>query len=601
MKSFLFPPFCSLFRQTITLFSCHSLCRDSGSDKKLENAQKCIEALELLKGDPHASEKERETAEALYNELCQSLVISRSLHVPVDSATAGTPVTATSSSGTEEEEEEEEEEAECLEFKSSRRRLLKYLEVDNVIDEKNLKVGDLLSDQGSFGKVYRGVYCGMPVAIKELRKDLARAESESFRIEGKTLRLLHHPFICEYVGHTENPYRIITRLYPRDVAMAVMECDVHGNPLLTLEDKFRIAYQLAAVLLYLHKNGILHRDVKLDNILLDENNNVKLADFGLSMYAPGLVYDYEAPPGSKLYMAPEMLTKFAFDSKCEVYTYGLMLYEIFTGRKVFDGVATEEELVRRQRKKDMLPLSEDDWSHRYGDGLPPRDLWTLATQCWSYYPDSRPSMEEVVNKIVTIGVHSAIPNSPKAESFWLKCSSFAYCDHLLLSEVVSFATKTDGIDLEELITDALPSSPRCLTIRDFWALCCWFPNFFASSHALMEMARIVHSPWFVSNEAEVKARLGDPTSSVFVIRPSPTEPLGAPFTLCMTKQGKQKYYHITRMLDTLSKRPLFYCNDLIYGKHFPSICALADFVVRNLELSPAITRSARSLGDVYVS
>ena len=560
-----------------------------------------------MESDPFASEKEKEDAAALRKKLFQFLVVSRSVHVPEDSAAVGTPEAAKSSGESadqemgEGEEDGEEEKAKCLNFHDSRRRLVEHLELDNVIDEKNLNICGLLSEKGMFGKVYRGTYCGMPVAIKELRKSLEVSEGESFRIEGKTLRLLHHPFICEYVGHTESPYRIITRLYPRDVATAVKERDANGNPVLTLEDKFRIAYQLAAVLLYLHKNGILHRDVKLENILLDENNNVKLADFGLSMYAPGLVYDENAAPGSKLYMAPEILLGCAFDSKCEVYTYGLMLYEIFTGRYAFGDVQTVEELKIRQKQKNPLTLTEDDCSHKYGDGLPPRDLWRFASQCWSYYPDNRPTMEEVVSKIVAIGVHAAIPNSPKAENFWLRCSSFAYSDHLLLSEVVCHATQVDGIDLQELITDALPSSPIRLTIKDFWGLCCWFPNFFASSHSLLDMTRIVRAPWFVSDEAEVKARLGDPTSSVFVIRPSSTEPLGAPFTLCVTKQGKQQYHRVTRTFDAASKRPLFHCQTLLYGKHFPNITALADFVIHNLDLSPAVTRSARSLGDVYMS
>lgn len=572
--------------------------RDSGSCKDTEDVENCVDWLERVECDSSASEEERVSATDLRNKLFEYLVVSRSVHPPAYSIT-GTPNPRQSSSS-EEDEDEKEGFSKRLVFHDSRRELVKHLEEDNLIDEKSLVIGDVLSEEGVFGKVYRGMYCGTPVAIKELREKRNDAEGESFRIEGKTLKLLHHPFICEYMGHTDNPYRIVTRLYPRNVATAVSEYDAEGKPVLTLEDKFRIAYQLAAVLLYLHKRGILHRDVKLENILLDENNNVKLADFGLTMYAPGVVYDGSDPPGSPLYMAPEVLTKMSFDAKCEVYTFGLMLYEIFTGRRAFEDVADRETLAMRQKQKDPLPLTEDDYSRIHGDMLPPLALWEFAKQCWSYYPDDRPTMEEVVKQIVAIGVHAAIPNSTKAESFWLKCSSYAFCDHLLLSDVVRHAVKVGGLDLQELIAEVVPSSLKRLNITDFWTLCCWFPDFFASPNSLVEMDCIVHSPWFASSEADVKARLGDPTSSVFVIRPSSTDPMNAPFTLCLSVRGMQQYHHIIRMRDSFTNHAIFSCQSLLHKEHFLSIGALADFVIRNLGLYPAITRSTRSLGDVYV-
>lgn len=471
-------------------------------------------------------------------------------------------------------------------------RLVKYLEKDKEIDKKVLVRGRLLG-KGTFGEVYEGTYCGVPVAIKELHPGADRNGIKSFILEGETLRNLHHPFICEYVGHTTSPYSVVTRRYPRDLFNAV---NTGGSgSALELEDKFRIAYQLAAALLYLHKNNILHRDIKPENILLDENNNVRLADFGLSQYAPGLVYDPYSPPGSKLYMAPEILTQHAFDTKCEVYTYGLMLFFIFTGRGVYERAGSVHELIECQKQPNPLLLTDDDCSKNYGDGLAPSEFWEFAKQCWSYYPEERPTMEDVISNIVAIGVHAAIPKSRPAENFWLQCSSSVYRDSLLFSEVTPYVKilgkPEDGLtkpeEFIELIRKAIPHCGNSLRIKDFWNLCCWFPNFFASRESLERMKGIVSASWFTPDETKVMMRLDKSKSDVFVVRTSPTDPFSSPFTVCTEIRGKPDYHHVIRRFDKNTNRQYFTCNSLIYGRPFMSIFDLVDHIVEDLKLSIA--------------
>ena len=525
----------------------------------------------MILQDPFAPEEEKRAAEDLIRNIQPRLTTSCSTRYTVVALSASRPGKSA---------------AECIEFESSRERLVEELSQDRELDEKEVHIEGVLSDKGAFGVVYKGMYCGVPVAIKELREELEGKEGKSFRIEGKEMKLLRHPFICEYVGYMENPYRIVTRLYPRDLSTALAELDASGKPVLTREDKFRIAYQLAAALLYLHKNGILHRDVKLDNILLDEDNNVKLADFGLSMYAPGLVYDAGTAPGSPLYIAPEVHSRDVFDAKCEVYTYGLMLYEIFTGRIAFDG-ATEDEIPERQKVPDPLPITKADWSNNDNDGLPPREFWDFAKKCWSYDPKDRPSMEEVVTKIVEIGIKAAVPRSKTAENFWLTCSSFVYRDHLLLPEMVKRCVNVAGINMEKLIMEAVPKSWKVIKITDYWLLCCWFPNFFVSRESQKDMKRIVHSDWYVRDESEVRARIGDPKRQLFVIRPSSTNSFESPFTLCASVNGVVTYHRITRLIDQEKKCAIFICDTLIPGKRFMSITELGEFVKTDLHLSPA--------------
>ena len=530
--------------------------------------------------DKKTANEERDTCKELIKQLEQLLTISSSTE-PSDSEVTGTPSTAKSWDVV---AEKGEARPKPLIFPKAQEDLVAYLEEEKGIDKKSLVRGDLLG-RGSFGAVYSGTYCGVSVAIKELHPGSRPEIVKSFMLEGKTLRNLHHPFVCEYIGHTEKPFRIITRMYPRNVATAVRERDRHGRRVLKLEGRFLMAYQLAAALLYLHRNGIIHRDIKLENIGLDRNGNVKLIDFGLSMYAPGLVYDTTAPPGSKLYMAPEMLTQHAFDAKCEVYTYGLMLYEIFTGRTAFADAKSVEHLKKLQKKEDSLPVTNADISQRFGDGLPPAEFWEFAKQCWRYNPDERPTMEDVVSNIVALGVHATIPNSRTAENFWLQCSSSVFRASLLISEILPHTKKVHDISLQDLIEDVLPQSHDLVTIRDFWNLCCWFPNFFASDDSQKQMARVVHAPWFVPNEAEVRARLDTSESEVFVIRPSATDPYSAPFTVCTKTRGRPEYHYVLRRIE--DGRQSFTCDTLLHGMTFQSVIELAEYITNDLLLSVA--------------
>lgn len=573
----------------------HSI-RKSDSSVDQKQVEECVEQLDDVISDSRSTEDERAISEDLRQKLLQFLSVSRSMEVPFVSAPVGTPGLEDSSHQV---VEMDDGKPKCLVFHDSQRALVKHLELDKEIDEKSLVLGDLLLGEGMFGRVYNGTYCGVPVAIKELHPDATPESVQSFVMEGKALRNLHHPFICEYMGHTENPFRVVTRMYPRNLADAVDERDLHGRPVLILEDKFRVSYQLSAALLYLHKNGILHRDIKLPNIMLDHNNDVKVADFGLSMFAPGMVYDDGDPPGSPLYMAPEVLTRHAFTDKCEVYTFGLMLYEIFTGRTAFADVKTVGELKERQKVPDPLPLTEADYSQKYGDGRPPKEFWDFAKTCWKYFPDERPTMEEVVSRIVAIGVHTAIPRSRTTEDFWLKCSSFVYRDRLFLMEFIARCTMVNGNKLQKLMKEVLPQGRDYLTITEYWNMCCWFPNFFINPSSLELMESVVYSQWFALNETEVKARLEIAPIGTFVIRPSTSNPFAAPFTVCLKETSGLVHHHVSRRI--CKNQLCFTVDTLIDGDPFSDIFEIVKCLIQDLRFTPAKPRNPASLDTYYPS
>lgn len=538
-------------------------------EKEDEEVQQCMYDLQSVMNDSCVLSEVKNTAEGLKEELFQML--DRTVMLPAAKIQRKEqPARVTP-------------EPKPIEFLAAQQQVVGYLKQDNAIAGDLKEMGKL--GEGSYGKVLRGMFCGIPVALKELHPKHEEEWGKSFGLERETLMLLHHPFICEYVGYTKSPFRIVTRLYPRDVESAIAERDSSGKPTLTLEDKFRIAYQLAAALLYLHRKGLIHRDVKPKNILLDENNNVKLADFGLCEYAPGCVRDKGEFFGSPVFTAPEVLENKPFDVRCDVYSYGIVLYHIFTGRKAFAGIEKLSVLMEHKLKQDALPIGESDSSKRYGDGLPPLEFWEFAKQCWSIYPDKRPTMDRVVEKIIAIGVHSAIPQRGRAEKYWLECSSNVYRDRLLLSEFARCFPKSVNILI--LIKERFRFFQNHLKITDFWLLCCWFPNFFDRDDTAKQMETIIRSSWFAVDGTEARSRLIG-CQKHFVIRPSTTNPFQAPFTLCVSLKNHWMFHRITRTFDQRNQQ--ISCETFEPGANFSDICSFAKHIIDKYGLLPAETR-----------
>lgn len=455
---------------------------------------------------------------------------------------------------------------------------LKALEIGNRLDSSQLKEYGVLSDDGRFGVVYKGLYNKMPVAVKVLRPELATArDMELFIVEAQKMACLRHPNICEYIGYIPEPFQIVTRRYSQSLYSALTEQRRTGQRVFTRILMFRIACQVGSALQYMHESGVLHRDLKPENVFIDENGNARLGDFGLAQYAAGMVYDEGEPLGNKLFMAPEVLQQMQFDFRCEVYSFGLLIYEIFTGRCVFPGVMTAEELMEAQKTMELVPVTPDDWSQKPGDDLPPKELWDLAKRCWSYYPDERPTMAQVVEELTHIGVRAAIPSSAAAANFWLECSGGKYRDRLLMSDIIKHMKRPMNVSMDSVLIRVTPSDWIRFTISEFNDLNCWFPNFFSDPAVGNAMLRLSQKTWFMTTEKEAKNRLDGVPGNAFVIRLSTTNPMAVPFALETTTDGSQKKNQIKRCIDK-DNYPVFFCG-LYPSIPFESLEKLADFLV----------------------
>ncbi len=193
-----------------------------------------------------------------------------------------------------------------------------------------------LLGRGGMGEVYRAddLTLGQPVALKFLPDEAARDQAllERFKNEVRIARRVSHPNVCRVydVGDVEG-HTFFTMEYVDGEDLASLLRRIGRLP----EDKaLDIARQLCAGLAAAHAKGVLHRDLKPANIMLDGRGQVVVTDFGLAGVADQ-IHGAEVRSGTPAYMAPEQLAGKEVSTRSDIYSLGLVLYEVFTGKRAF--------------------------------------------------------------------------------------------------------------------------------------------------------------------------------------------------------------------------------------------------------------------------
>ncbi len=212
-----------------------------------------------------------------------------------------------------------------------------------VLDNRYRIIG--LLGRGGMGEVYRAddLRLGQPVALKFLPKDLATDARRlaQFHNEVRTARQVSHPNVCRVydIGEVDGDlYLSMEYVDGEDLAASLKR--IGRFP----EDRaVELARQVCAGLAAAHERGVIHRDLKPANVMLDAAGKVRIMDFGLA--AIGEVGDVRV--GTPAYMAPEQLEGREATTKSDIYALGLVLYEIFTGRRAYTAT-TIAELLSQQ-------------------------------------------------------------------------------------------------------------------------------------------------------------------------------------------------------------------------------------------------------------
>ncbi|KAK1941897.1 putative serine/threonine-protein kinase/receptor [Phytophthora citrophthora] len=201
------------------------------------------------------------------------------------------------------------------------------------VPRHEVKVRSLISDS-PYEDIYWGTYCREPVAIKmmspEKRSDPDKVDV--FLAEVKMMADLNHPHIVQYVGvswTSLDDLCVLTELMKGgDLRTMLNHLDSEGHPQGINYDKLRIAFHVAQALTYLHSfyPVRLHHNLKSKNVLLTENLDAKLADFGLSRELED--HTVTAGVGTPLWMAPEVMMGERYDEKIDIFSFGVVLSEL---------------------------------------------------------------------------------------------------------------------------------------------------------------------------------------------------------------------------------------------------------------------------------
>ena len=198
------------------------------------------------------------------------------------------------------------------------------------IDEKLLTYSEKIA-QGAFGVLYLGQYCGQEVAVKVLKTPKNENHDDvkrEFQQELSTLRKVHHKNVIQLIGAiTKGPMLCLVTEFMHGGSMLSF---LHKHAPLRLSQIVKYSTGVALGLDYLHKINIVHRDVKTANLLMDENDVVKIADFGVArvMANDGVM---TAETGTYRWMAPEVIAHQVYNHKCDVYSFAITLWELITG------------------------------------------------------------------------------------------------------------------------------------------------------------------------------------------------------------------------------------------------------------------------------
>ncbi|KAJ7946989.1 Protein kinase [Quillaja saponaria] len=245
---------------------------------------------------------------------------------------------------------------------------------------------------GAHSRLYHGMYKDEAVAVKIImvpdddeNGTLAARLEKQFNREVTLLSLLHHRNLIKFIAACRKPpvYCVITEYLSEGSLRGYLHKLEHKS--LSLQKLIAIALDIAYGMEYIHSQGVIHRDLKPENILIDQDFHLKIADFGIACeeaYCDLLADD----PGTYRWMAPEMIKRKTYGRKVDVYSFGLILWEMVAGTIPYEDMNPIQAAFAVVHKN-LRPVIPSD--------CPPA-MRALIEQCWSLQPDKRPEFWQVV-------------------------------------------------------------------------------------------------------------------------------------------------------------------------------------------------------------
>nr|CCA24426.1 protein kinase putative [Albugo laibachii Nc14] len=249
---------------------------------------------------------------------------------------------------------------------------------------------DTIIGEGAFGKVYKGLYKHQTVAVKlMIRQNLSSIVVREFEKEVDIMSRLQHPNICQLIGACLKPStRALVLEY---IELGSLWDYLRANRALSIHQRAQFLLDTARGMQYLHqfRPPILHRDLKTPNLLVEKHSlNIKIADFGLARVKEQ-IHTMTGNCGTTQWMAPEVLGNRKYTEKADVYSFGIVVWEVFTSQCPYDDM-NQIQTALCVLNYDLRPPIPSKC---------PRFFSRLMRTCWRRDPELRPSFYRIVRTL----------------------------------------------------------------------------------------------------------------------------------------------------------------------------------------------------------
>ncbi|XP_071719603.1 uncharacterized protein [Rutidosis leptorrhynchoides] len=277
------------------------------------------------------------------------------------------------------------------------------IDIDNLdfeISWEDLIFGQQIG-QGSYGTVCHALWYGSDVAVKIFTKqEYSDDVILAFRKEVSLMKRLRHPNILLFMGAVTSPQHlcIVTEFLPRGSLFRLLQ---RNTTKLDWRRRVRMAVDIAQGMNYLHhcQPPIIHRDLKSSNLIVDKNWTVKVGDFGLSRIKRETYLTTTTGTGTSQWMAPEILRNEQADEKSDVYSYGVVLWEITTAKIPWATLNSMQVIGAVGFMNQRLEIPKDvdpQWA-------------SLIESCWSSEPQFRPTFQEILTQLKDLHKKFVVP------------------------------------------------------------------------------------------------------------------------------------------------------------------------------------------------
>ncbi|KAL3848751.1 hypothetical protein ACJIZ3_010633 [Penstemon smallii] len=255
------------------------------------------------------------------------------------------------------------------------------------IDFSELTVGTRVGI-GFFGEVFHGFWNGTEVAIKVfLEQDLTAENMEDFCNEISILSRLRHPNVILFLGACTKPPRLSMITEYMEMGSLFYLIHLSGQKKkLSWQRRIKMLRDICRGLMCLHRMKIIHRDLKSANCLVNKHWTVKICDFGLSRIMSDVPIKDSSSAGTPEWMAPELIRNEPFTEKCDIFSLGVIMWELRTLNRPWDGVPPERVVYTVANEGSRLEIPEGS-------------LGRLIADCWAE-PDERPNCEEILTRLL---------------------------------------------------------------------------------------------------------------------------------------------------------------------------------------------------------